>query len=241
MVCPLRASNMNRDELIERYFKDRRQKDKHFGGYPFLTISRQAGAGGHTLAETLLAKLDGHGYSDPCRGWKLFDRELCEEVSAQPDLHVSVQSLLTEDYRSEMADFLRQVMGRDTPQTVVYRRLFEIQRTLSTVGKVILVGRGASFATRNMRAGIRVRLTAPIEVRQDAMMRILDVDHEQATKAVARHDQERARFVKTLFNHDINDLTLYDEAWDTSKTSIDIIADAILERIKAKAEEVGRT
>lgn len=231
---------MNRSQLIERYFKERRRDDKHFGGYPFVTISREAGAGGHALGEAILERTNAQSYTDLYRGWKLFDKELCELLADEPDLHVSMQALLAEEYHSEVSDFLNQVISKETPQVAVYVRLFEIERTLAAVGKVILVGRGASMVTRGMPTGMRIRLVAPQAVRTKRMANLLGLTQETARKLVERHDHERAHFVQDVFGKDIRDPSLYDRVWDTDETSIDAIADEILNRLKQKHAEIRR-
>jgi cytidylate kinase len=231
---------MKRAELIDRYFSERRQVDVHFGGYPFVTVSRQAGAGGQTLGKALLQAMEPQRYTDMYRGWMLFDRQLCEDVAAEEDLSASLKALLSEEYHSEVTDFIHQILHHGSPQTAVYRRLFEFQRALAAVGKVILIGRGAGMVSRDMRAGIRLRLTAPREQREAALAAQMDLAPEEARKLITRYDRERAHFIRDMFNAEIDDPSLYDRMWDTSQTTMEAIADEVLVMIKAKAKEVGR-
>lgn len=231
---------MKRSELIDKYFAQRREKDAHFGGYPFVCISRQAGAGGHSLGEMLLKKTEEHHYADLFRGWMMFDKELCEAVATEEDLRVSLNVLVSEEYHSDMSDYIHQLVSGETPQFAVYKRLFEIVRTLAAVGKVIIVGRGGSFVTRNMQAGISVRLVAPEEMRVEAIKTLLNESTEEAKKRVAKHARESAHFVRDLFASDINDAGNYDRLWDTGETPIEDIADTLMGMIKDKAAQIGR-
>jgi len=228
---------MNRTDLINRHFKERLEKDSKVGGYPFVTISRQAGAGGHSLAEEILRQCEALRYSDLFRGWQIFDQELCEELARDSDVQVSMQDLLAEEYHTEIEEFMNDVFHARTPQYRLYRKMTQLQRTLAALGKVILVGRGASLATRDMRQGIRVRLIASKEVRVGRMMKLLHLSEEEAWTLVERHDTNRAHFVKDVFGREVNDPELYDAVWNTDSVPLSEIAAVVMEMVKSRGKD----
>ena len=63
---------------------------KPLGERPLVTISRQAGAGGHRLAEALVAEIAGRGGS-LWQGWRVFDHELLRLISGDRRLEASRQ------------------------------------------------------------------------------------------------------------------------------------------------------
>lgn len=207
---------------------------------PFVTISRESGAGGHTLAEALLRVMERESDSDLFKGWQICDQQICETLSQDPRLAVSMQSLLTEEYRSQVEQFVLSLLGTQTDQNLVYKEVFEMIRSFATVGKVIIVGRGGSQVTRGVGIGVHLRLVAPESVRLQRMKMRLGKGEEEVKRIVRKQDQDRMRLVKTFFHLDINDPLLYDATWNTATVSFESIAESIVvvikQRVKAALE-----
>ncbi len=156
-------------------------------------------------------------------------------ISDDPKLKVLVKSLLTEEYHSEIQEFLTSVFGGPAHQYELYKKTFELVRTLAAIGKVIIVGRGAVFATMDMPAGVRVRLIAPESVRVKRMAELLQIDKAKARDVVRSRDRQRSRMVFDFFNKDSNDPSSYDGVWDTSEQTMEEIAQEVLTLIEKKA------
>jgi cytidylate kinase len=130
---------------------------------PFVTISRQAGAGGRTLARALAERLNA---TDPVdRPWTVWDRELVEKVAREEHIPVSlVETLETEGpRRSAFAEFLASLSAKNDPaadldEYQVYRRVAHAARAIARAGRAILVGRGGVYATHDLPGGVHVRL-----------------------------------------------------------------------------------
>lgn len=229
---------MNTSLLDDLDLKGRMASDKHRTGYPFVTISRQAGAGGHSLAEEIRKEANQQTYIDALRDWRVIDREICEEISSSREYHVSMKSLLAEEYHSEFEEFIRGLAGQGD-QYAVYKKIFWMIRSLSKLGKVILVGRAANCVTAGEPRGIHIRLVAPLPVRIERMMNLLGIERAEASKMVDSQDHDRARLAKAFFEKDIVDSSLYDAVWDTSETPLHQLAKETVGMIKKKAEEIG--
>lgn len=231
---------MKQSELLDPEFLERVKNDQHTYGYPFVTISRQAGAGGHTLAEAIKAETDARGQTDLFTGWRIFDEQICTAIARDPELHVSLNELLTEAYSGPVMDFFHEIVGGQTSHYTVARRIFELIRNVTQFGKVIVVGRAAGLVTRRLPAGIHVRLTASPTARIRWMAQKLDISEEEAGKMIDRQDRDRARLVRDFFDEDIHDPSLYHRVWDTEVTPIPEIATEVLHLIKSTAHRVGR-
>src|SRR4051812_763915 len=72
---------------------------------PFITISRQAGAGGHALAHAILREMIARRGDPLWDDWSIFDASFCGEVFQRLRPRVPLTSLLNEDYRSPLMDF----------------------------------------------------------------------------------------------------------------------------------------
>ena len=72
------------------------ERSAPLGELPFITISRQAGARGRTLARAILAEFEKHAKEPRLQGWNSFDEELCQLIVSDPKLNVSLSELITE-------------------------------------------------------------------------------------------------------------------------------------------------
>lgn len=232
---------MSNSQPVEQFLKSiyyevgrSRSPDLKNGHYPFVTISRQAGAGGHSLAEALLTRMEKE--PDPLfKGWQMFDQELCKRISEDPKLKVSMQSLLTEEYRTQVEDLLAGMVVGESSQEAVIKKTFETVRALATFGKVILVGRAGSCVTAGLPLGVHVRLAAPEPGRIRRMSERLHLSPEDAVrKMVRKQDQDRARLIKDYFSKDIDDPLLYDAIWNTGNVPMEIIASCIITIIQQR-------
>jgi cytidylate kinase len=171
---------------------------------PFVTISRQAGAGGRTLAEALvdrLARLEAllpGGPPEP--PWTIWDRELIEKVAS--DLHISAPLIdrLEDRAQSWLSELFSGMSSSSTADAAaeirVYHRVAETMRSLAQGGRVILVGRAGVFITRSLPGGIHVRLVAPPERRVQNMMEREGLTRDAAQRRVAEIDRNRAAFYR---------------------------------------------
>src|SRR3989338_5695602 len=207
------------------------RKDGH---YPFVTISREAGAGGNSLGEAILDELKDH--SGPLfQGWQRFNQELCKKISEEPGLKVSLEPLLKFEYRSEIEDMMEEMIVGTTPQDVVNKKIFHLMNTLAAFGKVILVGRGGVCLTRDLPLGIHIRLVAPLEARIKRMGDLLGLTYKKSKELVSEQDKSRARLMRTYFNRNIDDPVLYHAIWNTGKVAMDQIARSIVLMIEKRA------
>jgi cytidylate kinase len=202
---------------------------------PFVTISRQAGAGGHTLANVLIERFHQEADKELFGDWEMFDQKLVAMVADDADLRVSVEALLTEEYRRASEDFFRQLFTATTHQDIVMDRVFRLVRVLAEVGKAVIVGRAGSEVTRGLGPSVSVRLIAPEDVRLERMLELHGIDERKAKELIDRSDSGRARLLKRHFRVDIDDPLLYDAVWNTGNVSFDAIAESIVAMLKDRA------
>ena len=78
--------------------------------FPFITISRQTGAGGHTLATELVKQINATGNAEG-GGWAIFDKAMCESIVKDPQLGSMLDELLDEQYRNTVHEFVHSLIG----------------------------------------------------------------------------------------------------------------------------------
>jgi cytidylate kinase len=202
---------------------------------PFITISRQAGAGGHRLAETLLEVFAQQDDVDLFGGWQVFDRRLCEIVAENPTHSRSMSSLLAEEYRTKTDEFLRQMLGSSIDQDMLMLHVFRVVSAVASIGKAIIVGRAGSEVTREMDQGLALRLIAPEDVRIQRVMAYYDVGEKAARVEARKLDTSRARLLKSHFRVDIDDPARYDAVWNTGRVSVELIAESVVAALRHMA------
>lgn len=203
---------------------------------PFVTISRQAGAGGHRLADALLEAFARQEDRELFGGWEVFDRRLCELVADHPTYQQSMSSLLEEEYRTRTDEFFHQIFGSSLNQDLMTHRVFRVVNAVASIGKSIIVGRGGSEATRGLGPRAAIRLIAPADLRIQGVMDYYGLDQKAARNEARRLDGYRARLLKTQFKVDVGDPLLYDAVWNTGEAPIDGIAESVVALVRFKAE-----
>ena len=199
----------------------------------FVTISRQAGALGHSLAHRLVERF-GEEDDEVFSCWQVFDQRLCEIVAEDPKMAKALDSLLAEEYHTPASDFFRQAIAPTVDQDVLIARVFEVVRTIAATGRAIIVGRAGSEVTRDLPHGVRIRLVAAHDVRVDRLMELNGVDRREAAREAKRIDQHRARLLQARFGIDIDDPLSYDVVWNTGSATVDEIADATVMLVRAR-------
>ena len=225
----------NHAAIIRQFLKDRTSVKIESSGQPFVTISRQAGAGGHTLARNILRALDERFPEAGCDGWEVFDQKLCALIAQDDKLGYSFDALVTEEYRSEISQFVHEVIRQKASRYAAYKRVFEVVRLLATLGKCVIVGRAGMCVTADMPLGVHIRLVASRATRVKNMMKLLESDEATARKTIRDQDRDRRRLVNDFFGKDIDDPSLYDVVINmdriTSEEAAALVADMLNQKL----------
>jgi cytidylate kinase len=232
---------MNHLKMIQQFLNEKRNfEDLPEYGFPFVTISRQAGAGGHLLSYVILTEFLKHKDSDLFQGWHVFDKALCEVVAKDPLLQDSMETLVSERYRSEFRDFIESLFTGRSNQYLTYKTTFKVVRMLALLGKVIVVGRGSALVTADLPQGIHIRLVAPKSQRVLWMMKRFKLSKEDALKTITKQDADRRKLVRLFFHRDIEDPLLYDVVWNTGKIGMEVITRTTIELITQRSKGKGK-
>lgn len=202
--------------------------------FPCVTISRQSGAGGHSLANAVLEELS-KAKDSLLSGWVSFDAETCKKVLEDAKLQVSLDSLIDEEYRTQMEETIYEFIPGSVSQDKVIPRIFHTIRLLARFGKLIVVGRGGACLTAHLPQAIHIRLVAPLEFRIARTMELHHLDSAGARAIIQKQDEARARLVRDYFGKDINDPLLYHATWNTGRIPVEDIAPLIVQMIKQRA------
>lgn len=225
---------MNHTAIIKQFLKDRKNAPVEPRGYPFVTISRQSGAGGHTLAREIIRRQEKRLSAELAEGWELFDQKLCALIAQDEKIGISFDSLVEEEYRSEISQTIHEMIHQKASRYIVYKRMFEVVRLLATLGKCVVVGRGGMCVTGDMAMGVNIRLVASPETRLKRMLAVTEQDESSTEKIMKQQDRDRARLIRDFFGKDINDPTLYDAVLNTDRFTVEELADIVIEMMIRK-------
>lgn len=183
---------------------------------PFVTISRETGAGSSSFAAALVIRLNAARDPDEAP-WTLFDRNLVEALLTDLDLSPQLARFLPEDAMREIDSSVGEIAGIHPNLWQLTRCTHEMMRELARRGHVIMVGRGSNFATAAVAGGCHVRLVAPQASRVARMRTILGCDDGKALAHVRRTDQARADYVRSVFEANITEASAYDLMLNTDR------------------------
>jgi hypothetical protein len=207
--------------------------------YPFVTISRQASAGGRSLASGLVARLN---EVDPGElPWTIWDNELVERVAAEYHLRASTVADLEDQAPSWLEEALSSLAlgsGAGRPdELTVYHRVAATIRALAEIGRAVIVGRGAAFITKDVPGGVHVRLVAPEDHRIVATARAMGISTAAATDWVRQTDRNRQAFYRRHWP----DRPLIPENFTVTFNTAALRADQLVDSVLCLLADPGRS
>lgn len=186
---------------------------------PFITISRDAGSGGKPIGQLLAQRLK----------FDFYDDRLVKEIAESSKIQKRILKQIDEKGRSLLQDITHQLINPDYISDIKYlEALINVVLSLGYHGRAVIMGRGSNFILPEGR-GLRVRVTAPYEVRLQRAIYYETKTPAQARATIERIDADRHKFVKQYFNEDIENPLNYDLVINTTFLDVDAAADIIEE------------
>lgn len=176
-----------------------------------ITISRQYGAGGSTIAALVAKRL----------GWTVVDNELIDRVAARAGL--SPKEVAAQEERAPgiierivlaLAASSQEILTPASAQALKpldEPKLVEVTEKVveeyAAEGRVVLVGRAATAVLAGEHDAIHVRLVAAKAHRIEVVAARLGVDRATAEGEIDRTDTNRARYHREYYGRDWSDPT----------------------------------
>ncbi len=193
---------------------------------PFVTLSRQAGAGAETVAHLLAEKLNANLPKD-AQPWTVFDKNLITKVLEDADLPQEIAKHVQEDKDTTVQAIVGELLGLHPSMWTIFHHTSDTIFKLARLGRCIIVGRGAEVITAKLPGGTHIRLVAPEVTRLTHLQKHLGLDEKAAAKYLHEHDEGRRRYVKTNFEKNIEDPLLYHAILNTGLLTFPQTADLI--------------
>ncbi len=186
-----------------------------------VTVSRQCGSFGESVAQTIAKQLK----------VTYFDKQFVEEIAQSAGIEADLFRQLEQKIRRMKPTYLETVFS-DRPwlQAKYNKNLMSVLLGISRVGGVVL-GRGANYVL-GQSACFRLRIVAPRPVRVSRVMDRLGIDAKDAEEKVQKVDTERANFVKSIYGMDIDNPDSYDLTISTERYSPELAAELAIAAAK---------
>ena len=209
---------------------------------PFITISRETGAGASSLGQQLVPMLN-QELDAGANGWVFLDKDLLTQALLHHQLPAQLADYLPEDRISETKAAIGELMGLHPSLWQLEEKIAEAILQLAHVGRIIFAGRGAHHITRSVPGGLHLRLIAPLDLRIIRMASALLCSRDEAFTHIEKTDLARRRYVRSRFDQDLDDPHRYDLVINTDRLApasvARIVVTALHERLRMHREPLG--
>lgn len=196
-----------------------------------ICISREAGAGGGTIARMVGKRL----------GWKVYDEELVEAIAHRMEVSLDEVRALDELAPSVVQDWLLPLREEYyAPQEAYLDHLAKLIEAIGRAGESILVGRGANYMLPR-ESTLTVRVIAPLKVRAIRLAERMGVSVRTARRAARDLDRRRLHFDRTMYRASSNDPHNFDLVLDSDSLGLEVAAEILVRTVEAGRPRAAAT
>jgi cytidylate kinase len=199
-----------------------------------ITISRQLGAGGSFVGQQLASRLniffaDRDIVRYAANRLSTFEENL---ESREERLLSFWHSLLKTLPQKDVLTIPAVASALEYTDQELFDTEAEIIKKIAHEHSAVILGRCGHYILRDEPNHISVYLHANQEFRINRVMKLYDLQHDEATKMVEKSDKERAAYCKTFTHKEWMNATNYDLSIDTSKVTLEQAVELILQYIR---------
>jgi cytidylate kinase len=190
--------------------------------YRNVCISREAGAGGGTIARMVGRRL----------GWKVYDHELLEAIASRMELSTEQVRAFDELAPSVVQDWILPLREEHyAPQEAYLDHLAKLVEAIGKAGESIIVGRGANYLLPRGET-LAVRIVAPLKARAARLAERMQVSVRTARRAAIDLDRRRSHFDRTMHRADSKDPHNFDLVLDSDSLGLAIATELIVRAVE---------
>lgn len=193
-------------------------------GGPAITLTHEVGAGAHTLAPRLAARLDALSIASKVP-WTVFDRDLLDRVIREHGFLKFFRKVVPEEHRTYVRDVLEELLGLRPPSWEYVPKVAETILHLAWAGNAVIVGHGANFITAALPNVLHIHLCAEEASRERRMQNHFRWSSGYARDFVRKTDRDYRDFVRQHFGLEADDLHHFDLVLRTDRLGLDLAED----------------
>lgn len=199
-----------------------------------ITISREYGAGGSELGVVLGQRL----------GWPVLDHELIRKLAARLSCEEGEVRAMDE-HAPSFFERLASAAVVTAPESRIHTTPWptdpdcvaaaarEVLLEAAQNPPLIVVGHGGNCLFGGRADVLRVRVTAPFDVRVKRVAQRTGAAAQQASAEVRRRDADRQHYLQRYFQRDVNDACGYDLQINTATISLPAAAELIFRLVES--------
>ncbi len=200
-----------------------------------ITIARQIGSGGYTIAKKISETF----------GFKLIDRELVFKTAEL--LKTDVHYLDKKDEKvSSLLDTILSAFSFGAPEIgslasayyptdeQIFSAQSHILQDFAKKSSIIALGRGSFYVFKDYPKHLSFFLKANIDYRVKNVAKEFNISTDKALELVKKVDRDRNEYIKKMTNINRCDLRNYDMIIDVSSLGLDLSINVILKVISQK-------
>lgn len=198
---------------------------------PSVTVSRQAGAGGNTIARLLADRLN-QERSPGSPEWMLFNQNLMREVLETNGLPVDIEHHFPEARPAQLQCAVESLINHHPAPWTVFEHTCSTIRRLLSRGHCIIVGRAAHLVGANVIGALHVRLVGSIEKRLQHLLKLSPGSRRATLNWIEKTDRDRKAYARLYFNHDIDNPADYTLVCNTDTLPAETVAECIAKLVR---------
>lgn len=209
----------------KKFFPPKESSLKTNGPLSLITISREMGSGGKSIANLIALYL-----GEP---WKVYDHELIDKIAKNKNLEEELVKSV-DPKRLPLANIIvNKIFGKRMTNLPGYQcHLIKVMSLIGLRDYSIILGRGANFLFPN---SLNVRIICLLDQRITWQMTYEHISRSEAVKRIEESDIERREFVESLFNHNHTKAYHYDLVIRTGPDiTIENAANIIIDLVRRK-------
>lgn len=198
-----------------------------------ITISRQLGTGGDTIAEQVAKAL----------GYEQIDKKIIIEVAKKAGVTVEKALTLDERYKPRTIEWLMSVINPKIGKILVnedrhldadsyVEYLKSVIIGISEKGNVVIVGRGSQYILNEYENVFQVRIIADEKFRIERVKNYYNILESEALDIMKKSDNARKSFVSNYLNADWENPKWYHMILNSSRLGIEQSVDIIVESVR---------
>ena len=195
---------------------------------PIVTISRETGSRGSYFGSRLAMKL----------GYQRLHREIIDSICESSGYRKRIIESLDDRFRGSLSMMVESFFtGQSVDHSDYHRHLYRVVLSLSHLGGVIVMGRGANFILGPER-GFHIRFVCDKEKRVENLMKYKELTQENALEDIEKSDERRKEFIRKLFSSDIDDPHFYDLVLNSTSIDVEELVDTAVTAIRGKMDKL---
>jgi cytidylate kinase len=196
---------------------------------PTITISREFGCEAYPMAECLKEIME----KKTGQTWAIMDKALLDEVAKNNKLSKEIVSTLGGKKSRLLDDVLATFSPLCKSGDDNFRLLCKHVYSLAKKGNSIIVGRGSTIVTQQLKNCYQFRIYASHAFKSAYIAKQHNISRDEAEGVVEKNQKQRDAFIRDYFNLDPRDLQFYHQIFNNDKNTPEQIATMIAEYVTA--------